>query len=320
MERPMLSMVMCTRNRAEQLRRVLESAAAMVIPPGQTWEFLLVDNGSTDHTAEVVAAFADRLPIRRVWQPEAGLSNARNAGVAAASGDYILWTDDDVVIDPGWLAAYADAFKAYPDAAIFGGVIEPVYEVEPPQWFRENEDLLSHLVAKRDFGPERRVLENDLATIPYGANFALRTAEQKRHRYDPELGVSPNHKRLGEETAVIQAIRNAGGVSVWVPGARVHHLIPASRMTPDYVRIYNRSRGETWAHLSATGGPEIMGPAVPRDKGKWIAGMPAWVIKRSIKSRIRGMQVGRQLTRARIESITEIAFLDGALRYYWRRR
>ena len=76
----------------------------------------------------------------------------------------------------------------------------------------------------------------------------------------------------------------------------------------------------TDGRIAFTGGPEIMGPAVPRDKGKWIAGMPAWVIKRSIKSRIRGMQVGRQLTRARIESITEIAFLDGALRYYWRRR
>ena len=90
-----ISVVLCTRNRAEQLRSTLESATRMRIPDGLAWEFVLVDNGSTDHTADVVADFEGRLPIRRVVETTPGLSNARNCGVAAARGDHNSWTDDD---------------------------------------------------------------------------------------------------------------------------------------------------------------------------------------------------------------------------------
>lgn len=313
----LISMIMCTRNRANQLARVLESAAAMRVPQGVDWEFLLVDNGSTDHTAQVAQSFSDRLPIRRIWQPEPGLSNARNAGVAEAQGDYILWTDDDVVIDPGWLAAYADAFAAFPDAAVFGGVIEPDYETEPPQWFQENEDILSHLLAKRDMGPALRVIENKLETIPYGANYALRAREQKRHSYDPDLGVSPRHKRLGEETAVIQAIRDEGGISVWVPEARVRHLIPASRLTEDYVRVYHESAGETWAYLSKNGGPPIMGENAPSG-GRRIAGVPFWCMREAVRARVRKWRAPHG-SRERLQALARQAYFDGAIRY-WRER
>ncbi|GLS79867.1 glycosyltransferase [Paracoccus marinus] len=311
---PRLTVIMCTRNRAEQLRRVLESAAAMQVPPGTTWEFLLVDNGSTDHTAEVVQSFDGRLPIRRIVEPTPGLSNARNAGVAAARGDYILWTDDDVVIDPGWLAAYADAFSAYPDAVVFGGVIEPVYEEEPPAWFRENEDLLATIVAKRDLGPERRLMENVPGTIPYGANYALRAAEQKRHRYDPALGVSPTHKRLGEETMVIDAIRKEGGAAVWVPAARVRHLIPAKRLTMDYVRVYSESAGETWAYLSETSGADVMGPPVPRG-GRRFLGAPVWTIRKMVQGQLK-LWTRREPMRDHIRRQREVARLRGAVRYW----
>ena len=310
----MLTVIMCTRDRAEQLRRVLKSACSLRIPPGVTWEFLLVDNGSTDHTAEVVESFTDRLPIRRVWQPELGLSNARNAGVAEAAGDYILWTDDDVVIDPGWLEAYADAFAAFPEAAVFGGRIEPVYEVEPPAWFRENEDLLSTLVAKRDLGPERRVLPNAPGVIPFGANYALRTSEQKRHLYNPDLGVSPSHKRLGEETVVIQEIRDAGGISVWVPEARVSHLIPAKRLTLDYVRTYSESAGETWAYLSQYGASDVMGPHVPQ-KGRRLMGAPLWIVRKMLQGQFK-LWLNRTPTREYLQRTREVARFRGAVRYW----
>ena len=74
-----ISVIMCTRNRAEQLRRVLLTAVAMKKPDVE-WEFLLIDNGSTDNTAEVVASVAGLLPIRHILEPEAGLSRGRGAG------------------------------------------------------------------------------------------------------------------------------------------------------------------------------------------------------------------------------------------------
>jgi glycosyltransferase involved in cell wall biosynthesis len=119
------SVVVCTRNRAAQLSEALESFTKLKIPQGTTWEIIVVDNGSTDSTANVVRAFEHALPIKRVFQPKPGISNARNAGVDAAQGKYLVWTDDDVHADPNWLAAYVDAFKRRPEAAVFGGKITP---------------------------------------------------------------------------------------------------------------------------------------------------------------------------------------------------
>jgi len=105
--------IICTRNRATQLSQVLESASHLVVPPGLSWEFIVVDNGSSDNTADVVRRYAGRLPLRIVREEIPGLSNARNRGVAEARGDYICWTDDDVRLDPNWLAAYAAALRAF---------------------------------------------------------------------------------------------------------------------------------------------------------------------------------------------------------------
>lgn len=281
----LITVIMCTRNRARQLRHVLNSFVALHPPEGATWEMIVVDNGSTDETPTVIEAFADRLPLRRLWQPVAGLSNARNAGVAAAQGDYICWTDDDVELDSNWLAAYARAFHRYPDGTIFGGVVEPVYEVPPPAWMIENGDLLADVLAKRDHGPIECQMPAEQQLFPYGANFAVRAAEQKRCLYDPNLGVSPNQKRLGEETTVLLAIAAMGGAHYWIPTTRVRHLIPANRMSFDYVRVYFQSVGETWAYMSVIGGPPIMGPPIPLGVRRPF-GVPVWLWQNSIRAKV----------------------------------
>lgn len=277
----LITVIICTRNRAIQLKRVLNSFSSMKPVEGATWEMLVVDNGSTDETPSVIEEFADRLPLRRVWQPEAGLSNARNAGVAAAKGDYICWTDDDVEVDSDWLAAYARAFHRYPDGTIFGGVVEPVYEVPPPAWMIENDDLLQDVLAKRDHGPVERKMPPEQHLLPYGANFAVRSAEQRQFSFDAKLGVSPNQKRLGEESTVLMAIAALGGAYYWIPSSHVRHLIPAARMSLDYIKIYFHSVGETWAYMSAHGGQPIMGPLIPVEGSK-ILSVPAWLWRQSL--------------------------------------
>ncbi|WP_169310859.1 glycosyltransferase [Cereibacter changlensis] len=275
-----ISVIMCTRNRAEQLRRVLLTAVAMKKPDVE-WEFLLIDNGSTDNTAEVVASVAGLLPIRHILEPEAGLSHARNRGVAEARGEYICWTDDDVMIDPNWLLAYAEAFRRYPEAAVFGGQIVPVLEGPAPRWFEQNYDKLASLMAKRDLGAKPIRLTKVGDHLPYGANFAVRTAEQKQWRYDPNLGVSPGQKRLGEEVAVMGGILDGGATGIWVPGAMVRHLIPKARLSLGYVGIYHRSAGETWAYLSSLeSGGTAMGEPAPRG-GRRLSGVPLWVWRKA---------------------------------------
>ena len=265
------SVVICTRNRAASLARTLESLTAMARPAGWAWEVVVVDNASTDATADVLAQFADRLPLVAVAEARRGLSNARNRGVAAARGRYLLWTDDDVLVDPGWLAAYADAARRWPEAALFGGRVVPVLEAPAAAWFAASTAELAHLLAARDFGPDPRPLGEGCK--PFGANYAVRAAEQRRHPYDPALGAGAGHRgRMGEETAVIDAVLEAGGSGVYVPAATVRHLIGRERQTFAHVLACYRAHGETAAHIERARRARLPG------------GVPPWLLRRIVES------------------------------------
>jgi glycosyltransferase involved in cell wall biosynthesis len=243
-----LSLVVCTRNRSGQLRALLESVCALDMPPGTEWELIVVDNGSEDETAETALSFAGRLPLRLAREPVAGLCIARNRGVGEAKGCWICWVDDDVLLEPGWLAAWLDAFRRHPDASVLGGHILPL-QVEPsPAWFRRHARRwpLSSLVALRDFhGP----LSLEGGRIPWGANFAVRADAQKRYAYNVELGFSPRHRRTGEETDLVYRIMRDGGRGWWTPEAVVRHVIPPERQSLDYLSFYYDQAGRTAAFL-----------------------------------------------------------------------
>ncbi len=128
----------------------------------------------------------------------------------AARGDYIVWTDDDVLVGPGWLSAYVEAFARWPDAAVFGGPITPIFEGTPPEWYMQCRELFADALAARDLGNDAIALSIADDKVPFGANYAVRTVEQRRFRYDPNLGVAPVRRMLGEETDVIESILKSG--------------------------------------------------------------------------------------------------------------
>src|SRR5262249_32999269 len=171
-----LTIAICTWNRCEWLRKTLEGFSAVDIPVATEWEILVVNNNCTDQTDQVIRAYEGRLPIRRVFEPRPGLSHARNRAVTQATGKYILWTDDDVTVCTGWLAAYVDAFRRWPDAAVFGGPIEPWFDGTPPKWLSQIYNTIAGVYAARDFGTEPVPLSPNV--IPWGANYAVRAREQ----------------------------------------------------------------------------------------------------------------------------------------------
>jgi glycosyltransferase involved in cell wall biosynthesis len=251
-----ISIIICTRNRADSLSCVLRSIAALKVPYGLCWEVLVVDNGSEDQTSEVVASYAPMLPIVSAREAQPGLSNARNAGVRHARGRYMLWTDDDVRVHEDWLIAYLEAFQSFPDGAVFGGSTVPVLERPTPAWFDENQAELEGLLAYREPSALPRRL-TPRSALPYGLNFAIRAVEQRMHLYDPMLGVAPGRRRVGEETQVMKAILATGAAGYWVPDAKVFHIIPTSRQTLKYVKLYYRGQGETSAVLRELGGQKL---------------------------------------------------------------
>jgi GT2 family glycosyltransferase len=259
-----LTVAICTWNRAAMLDRVLARMRELQIPAGLDWELLVVNNNSTDPTDEVIDSHLKALPVRRLHEAKPGLSNARNCAVENAGGELLVWTDDDVLVDPGWLAAYATAATAYPAAGYFGGTVVPWFEQPPPRWVARNLDLLHGPFALRDFGPETRPFTGTEA--PYGANMAFRTADLKATGFDSRLGRTGAGMLSGEETAVIERLKADGRPGVWVGGAIVRHHIPAARMTPDYVWRFFHGLGRTRQRLT------------PYDRDvALLAGAPRWV-------------------------------------------
>jgi glycosyltransferase involved in cell wall biosynthesis len=238
----------CTFNRAESLRRTLDSLVPMRVPSDFSWELLIINNNSTDHTDNVISEYIGRLPVRRELELRAGKSNALNRAIDVAKGDYIIWIDDDVLVDSGLLIAYVEAFRRWPDTAVFGGRIKPRYEAPVEQWVIESESILGGPYAIRDFGDQVLPLSaDDEDHFPYGANWAVRTIEQRAFRYDPELGPVPNRIRNQEETDVVHRLLTSGAIGHWLPEAIVEHCIGRERQTVRYIADYYESWGETLA-------------------------------------------------------------------------
>jgi glycosyltransferase involved in cell wall biosynthesis len=123
---PLISIVLCTRNRADKLRQALQSILALKVQPGGDFEVIVADNGSTDDTAQVcagmAAAFGGRLYV--LFVPKPGKSWAHNAGIKQAKGAIIAMTDDDVYPQSDWLELIWREFSIDPTLQVVGGRVE----------------------------------------------------------------------------------------------------------------------------------------------------------------------------------------------------
>ena len=210
----MISLVICTRNRAAALERCLEPVAAL--RHDGPWELIVVDNGSTDESAAVIARFAARgsIRVRAVEQLVKGLSNARNAGVAAAAGDIVLFTDDDCYVAPDLLDACAVAFA---DPAVGYATGRVTLHDPDDAAVTVNESLEPRRFPPRVFLPAGAVK---------GANLAFRRAAldaivERGVPFDPLFGSGASFP--AEDADAAQRAALAGWVGVYDPAMAVAH-------------------------------------------------------------------------------------------------
>lgn len=267
-----ITVAICTWNRCTLLARTLEQLTR-IISDGIDWEILVVNNNCTDETDAVIAAASRRLPIRRIFEPTPGKSHALNRTLREARGDFILWIDDDVLVDEHWLEAFGETARRHPEAAVFGGPIEPDFAVQPDAAVVAAFPIL----AVGFCGLDHRRPEGPLPPgLPvWGANMACRRSTLGDVAFDTELGPLESSCRLGEDRALIDLVRDRRGEIVWVPGMRVRHHVPASRMTVQYLTAYYAGMGRT--HVRRTGMPP----------GRMLFGAPRWVWRRYLTSRVR---------------------------------
>lgn len=229
---PALSVVLATRNRVASLRATLATLAAATAPDGG-WEVIVVDNGSSDGTAEAVAACAETspVPVRLVSESRPGKSWAVNAGIQAVRGAIVAFTDDDVHVHPGWPSAIVDAL-ADPAWAGAGGRIVPDVEGALPRWLSlDGADRPMHL-GGFDLGAEPA----RLVAPPFGANMAFRRDVFERYGgFRTDLGPAPGRYLPGQDTEFGHRLLRGGEALRWVPAAVVRHRVRPETMTEQYV-------------------------------------------------------------------------------------
>lgn len=223
---PDVSVVICTRDRADSLRVALRSLLACDYP---RLGVVVVDNAPlTDATRRVIAEIDDPR-VRRVLEPHPGLSRARNRGVAEAVGEVLAFTDDDVIVDPLWIRALVRGLRRQQTVGCVTGFVTAA-ELETPaqQYFERkvgwSDDFLPRLF---DLGEHRL----DMPLYPYvagtfgaGVNFAVtRTALTIVGEFDEALGAGSPAKG-GEDIDYFLRVVLAGYAIAYEPAAIVWHM------------------------------------------------------------------------------------------------
>jgi GT2 family glycosyltransferase len=254
-ELPKASVIVCTYNRARILARSVPALLAIDYPVDR-WELLIVDNRSTDDTLRVARETAGRRPerVRVIEEPRIGLSTARNAGVRNASGEFIVFADDDAFPTSGWLRALIEALQRDSRALVAGGPVEPWFDGELPGWLGER--FMPYLTAWERVPEVHSLTYND---YPRGANMAFRREVFERFGYfSPHLGRKGRSLLSCEEVELCLRVERGGGRILYVPEARVRHLTAAERITPEWLaqRFCTQGRSEAiveWRHAGWRG-------------------------------------------------------------------
>jgi glycosyltransferase involved in cell wall biosynthesis len=257
-----LSAVICTHNpRRDYLDATLASIRAQTgIPIGTKWELLIIDNASREPLAGTLD-LSWHANARVINESRLGLTFARLRSFDEARGEILIYIDDDNILAETYFANVLHIFTTNPYFGAIGGKSLPVYETDPPSWFAETGITL----ACRDLGdlplsanwPEpngtTRIYPN---CAPIGAGMAVRRsaygayvqgASQDTRR--TALGRRGGDLASGEDNDMIMSILAQGWFVAYMPELSLQHLIPASRLTLDYLAGYARSSNRTWVQV-----------------------------------------------------------------------
>src|SRR3984885_237788 len=223
-EGPEITVAGCTRDRPEELVKLLDSLARQRY---ERLRILVVDNAPSDARSQrVVSAFGR--DVEYVTEPRPGLSWARNRAIEASDTEVIAWADDDEVCDSWWAAEVARGFVEVPDADAVTGIVIPVeLETQCQAWFEQYSGVRrGRGFARAVFSPAIAREQSPLYPLPpygAGANMAFRReAIERIGCFDCALGAGTS-TLAGEDTAAFSALLLAGGTIAYQPTAVVYH-------------------------------------------------------------------------------------------------
>ena len=227
-----ISVIICTRNRATLLKRAIQSVVDQDVAR-DAFELIVVDNASSDGTADVASSFQDRLSLRYVREERIGLCVARNTGWRGARGRYVVFFDDDAIAKPGWLRSIKLTFEsAGPSVGVIGGRVDPIWEASRPSWLAD--DIAGSLTIVH-WGDDAKIIRDIRQEWLVGANMALpRRLLSDIGGFHPWLDRVGNNLLSSGDVFLQKEVMRRGYDCLYVPGIAIEHRVPASRLTQEW--------------------------------------------------------------------------------------
>jgi len=275
-----LTVLIATRDRAEMLARTLDAYASLVSPAGGH-RIVVVDDGSRDATASVLAARARVLPLVTCAVEHVSANAARNRAVERFEGDLVVMSDDDTTPARDWLVHMRAAADAHPEAGVIVGTVRPRFEVDPPAWV---------LAAVRR-GPAFGWVERDAdgfvdPTEGVGASVAIRRAHfDAGARFDESVGPDGTAAyAMGSETELLLRLARDGVRAWYARDAVVHHHVSATDVEVPALlrRAYRYGRGRWRLGTSRLASARFRTGGVP-----WAIPFDLWARRRAHRAAVR---------------------------------
>ena len=234
---PNISVIVPTFNRGASLQRLLASLDSLELPDSFHDEVIIVDNGSTDNTREILIQGKrkqNRFRFAVLKEETRGKSSAVNCGIRSAQGEILILVDDDVVLHPKWLVKHIECYRTTDFDAVQGRILPGV---DPEGRPADPSRLREYNIPIVDHGDEVKEIRGLLAT-----NISFkREVFEKIGFYNPRLGVGASG--FGEDTEYSMRIRKAGFKIGYAPHAVVYHELDPRRYGREYNRMVEYRKG-----------------------------------------------------------------------------
>jgi glycosyltransferase involved in cell wall biosynthesis len=231
--RAQLTVVICTRNRAPLLKYCLDGLLKQDCSASD-YKLLVVDNNSTDNTQEVAKSYAGKLPVEVIVEKETGLSRARNAAVNHAATEWIAYLDDDAIPATDFVSR---ALRIVRTAGFdcFGGTYFPWYLTKKPDW-------LSADFGKRPLNAEKLSVLNK-GYISGGISAWKTSLVKACGMFPVHLGMTGDKIAYGEETYLLNEVRERGFCVGYDPDWKMDHLVSPDKCTMKWHLKFHFAQG-----------------------------------------------------------------------------
>ena len=252
----LITVLICTHNRAALLSRVLDSLNRAKRPAGGA-EILAAANACTDETHALLEAYArdpgGRLPLRWIAEPAPGKSHALNRAIRDIRTPLTAFVDDDHRVDENYLVAIEEAANKWPDAGLYCGRILPDWDGTEQAWVHDEGPYRIYPlpVPRYDQGMEARTITPEEGPIPGGGNLVVRrNVFGLAGQFSTDLGPHGHDLGGGEDSEYVLRAMARGARCQYAPGILQHHYVDAERLKLSYLlkKSYQRTRSTARIH------------------------------------------------------------------------